>query len=390
VTTGSPLAGIRVVDFTHVLAGPYCTMLLADAGAEVVKVEPPGGEFARQRGTRKELAADEWVSAYYVAVNRGKRSLEVDLKSEDGYRLVRDLIRHSDVVVENFSPGTISKLGLDLARLRAEDPRLITASISLYGSSSANSISKSGVARLGLALVAEAEAGVLSQGMDPAQPPQPVSMAVGDMVAGLAGFAGISTALAGRERTGAGRHVDISMVQALLSMNVPSMITQQMLRDGGQELTREETIRKSVTAPYGFYRCKDGLVAVAVNNDDSWQALLVALGREDLAADERYTFRDYRNPRVEEVRLIVEERTSVMPKREVLDLLAAHRVPCGLVRQSWELSDDEDLAAAGAYAAVDDGFGHLYRTPANPFGFDADGRSVPRLNDYQTTVLNGK
>jgi crotonobetainyl-CoA:carnitine CoA-transferase CaiB-like acyl-CoA transferase len=388
VTIGSPLSGIRVVDFTHVLAGPYCTMLLADAGADVVKVEPPGGEFARQRGTRREPAAGEWISAYYIAVNRGKRSLEVDLKTEEGFALVRDLIAQSDVVVENFSPGTIAKLGLDLARLRSEDPRLVTCSISLYGSA-AGSVSKSGVARLGLALVAEAEAGVLSQGMDPAQPPQPVSMALGDMVAGLAGFAGISAALTGRERTGFGQHVDISMVQALLSMNVPGMITQQMLREGGeQELTREEAIRKSVTAPYGFYRCQDGLVAIAVNNDDAWQSLLVALGRQDLAADERYTFRDNRNPRVEEVRAIVEERTSRLSKREVLDLLVAHRVPCGLVRQSWELSEDEDLEAAGAYVAVDDGFGVQYRTPANPFGFVADDRSVPRLNDYQAISLN--
>jgi len=385
--TGSPLSGIRVVDFTHVLAGPYCTMLLADAGADVVKVEPPGGEFARQRGTRKEPASGEWISAYYVAVNRGKRSLEVDLKTEDGLALVRDLIAQSDVVVENFSPGTIAKLGLDLARLRSEDPRLITCSISLYGSASAGSVTKSGVARLGLALVAEAEAGVLSQGMDPSQPPQPVSMALGDMVAGLAGFAGVSAALAGRERTGLGQHVDISMVQALLSMNVPGMVTQQMLREGGQEqLTREEAIRKSVTAPYGFYRCQDGLVAIAVNNDDAWQSLLVALNRQDLADDERYTFRDNRNPRVEEVRAIVEERTSQLPKREVLDLLVSHRVPCGLVRQSWELSDDVDLDAAGAYVAVDDGFGNRYRTPANPFGFDADDRAVPRLNDYHTTL----
>jgi crotonobetainyl-CoA:carnitine CoA-transferase CaiB-like acyl-CoA transferase len=173
-------------------------------------------------------------------------------------------------------------------------------------------------------------------------------------------------------------------------MNVPGMITQQMLREGGeQELTREEAIRKSVTAPYGFYRCQDGLVAIAVNNDDAWQSLLVALGREDLAADERYTFRDNRNPRVEEVRAIVEERTSRLSKHEVLDLLVAHRVPCGLVRQSWELSDDEDLEAAGAYVAVDDGFGNQYRTPANPFGFDADERSVPRLNDYRASTAGG-
>lgn len=386
MTTDAPLSGLRVIDFTHVLAGPYCTMLLADAGAEVVKVEPPGGEFARQRGTRRERAEGEWVSAYYVAVNRGKHSLEVDLKSEDGYRLVRDLIRQSDVVVENFSPGTMAKLGFDPAELREENPRLITASISLYGSSSAGSATKSGIARLGLALVAEAEAAVLSQGMDPTQAPAPVSMALGDMAAGLACFAGIAAAVAGRERTGSGRHVDISMVQVLLSMNAPGMVTQQMLREDGQELTREEAIRMSVTAPYGFYRCKDGFIAIAVNNDDSWQSLLVALGRQDLKDDERYTHRDNRNPRVEEVRTVVEERTSTMSKHEVLDLLVSHRVPCGLVRQSWELSDDADLEAAGAYTTVSNGFGHSYRTPANPFGFDADDRSVPRLNDYKIAL----
>ncbi len=375
----APLSAIRVIDFTHVLAGPYCTMLLADAGADVLKVEPPGGEFSRQRGTRREMAPGESVSAYFVAVNRGKRSVEVDLKSQDGYRLVRQLIDAADVVVENFSPGTMAKLGLDLSELRAQDPRLITASISLYGS---HPPTQSGVTRLGLALVAEAEAGVLSQGVDASQPPSPVSMPLGNMVAGLACFAGITAAIAGRERTGHGRHVDISMVQALLSMNAASMVTQQMLREEQGELTREQAIRKAVTSPYGFYRCNDGFVAIAVNNDDAWQALLVALGRQDLSHDDRYTFRDNRNPRVEEVRLIVEKRTSTMSKREVLELLLQHRVPCGLVRQAWELSDDQDLETAGAYARVQDGFGRGYRTPANPFGYDADERSVPRLNDY--------
>jgi crotonobetainyl-CoA:carnitine CoA-transferase CaiB-like acyl-CoA transferase len=386
VTTDWPLLGVRVTDFTHVLAGPFCTMLLADAGAEVIKVEPPGGEFARHRGTRRELAPGEWVSAYYVAVNRGKRSLEAEIKSDRGYRMVRDLIRQSDVVVENFSPGTMTKLGLDLAELRAENPRLVTASISLFGSSNVGLGTKSGVARRGLALVAEAEAGVLSQGMDPA-PPQPVTTAIGDMVAGMACFAGIATALVGRERTGRGRHVDISMVAALLSTNVPGMLTQQMLSASGEELSREQAIRNSTTAPYGFYRCKDGFVAIAVNNDDSWQALLAALGRQELASDERYTFRDNRNPRVEEVRLIIEERTTTMSKREVVELLADFRVPCGLVRQSWELSQDEDLEAAGAYAEVSDGFCNVYRTPSNPFGFEANGRSVPRLNDYAAEYL---
>src|SRR5580658_6663052 len=117
MTMAAPLSGLRVVDFTHVLAGPYCTMLLADAGAEVIKVEPPGGEYVRQRGVRREMAPGEWVSAYYVAVNRGKHSVEIDLKTDDGHRSVLDLIRKSDVVVENFSAGTMTRLGLNLANL---------------------------------------------------------------------------------------------------------------------------------------------------------------------------------------------------------------------------------------------------------------------------------
>lgn len=382
MTTASPLSGIRVVDFTHVLAGPYATMLLADAGAEVIKVEPPGGEFVRQRGARREMAPDEWVSAYYLAVNRGKRSLVADLKSADGYRRVRELILQSDVVVENFSPGTLSKLGLDLAELRAEHPRLISASISLFGSSSA-SVAKSGVARLGLALVAEAETGAFARQMELTGPPVPVSMPLGDMVAGLACFAGITTALVGREHSGTGQHIDISMVQTLLSMNATGMLTHQVAGGDDPHITEDERIRNSATAPYGFYRCQDGLVAIAINNDTSWQSLLVAIGRADLAHDERFELMDERNPRGKEVREIVEARTRDLPKREVLDLMVAHRVPCGLVRQAWELSDDPDLETAGAYAIVDDGFGNHFRTPANPLGFDADHRSVPRLNDYQ-------
>jgi crotonobetainyl-CoA:carnitine CoA-transferase CaiB-like acyl-CoA transferase len=374
-----PLAGVKVVDFTHVLAGPYATMLLADAGAEVIKVESPTGDFARQRGVKGNHPGDESVSAYFVSVNRGKQSLAIDLKTESGRQRVTDLIADADVLVENFSLGTMARLGLDLNALRARYPRLITASISLYGSTEDT---QDGKGRLGLAIVAEAEAGVYAQSMDPNDRPTPVSIALGDMVSGLACYAGIVTALVGRERTGQGRHVDISMVKSMLSLNAQNLVTDQMLRESGID-TPKDVLRKSVIAPWGFYTCEDGFIAIAVNNDESWRGLLEALGRSDLLNDERFMHRDNRNPRGEEVRRVIEDQTATMTRDTVLASLIRHRVPCGLVRRSWELSGASGLEAIGSFSTVDDGFGHEYLTPANPFGYETDGRSVPHLNDFE-------
>lgn len=380
--TNKPLDGVRVVDFTHVLAGPYCTMLLADAGAEVIKVEPPGGEFARERGTRAEPAEGEWVSAYYVAVNRGKRSLVADLKSPEGKRAVSELIASADVVVENFSPGTMARLGFDLTQLRADRPELITVSMSLYGAAS-EQMNFEGHPRLGLAIVAEAETAVMSSVHDPDALPSTISFAAGDMVTGLSAYAAITTALAGRHACGEGRHIDISMVQSLLSMTAPAMVTHEMLGTDPDSDDLRNELRQATTAPYGFYRCEDGLVAIAVNNDRTWRSLIVALGREDLADDPRYSFRDERNPRADEVRQIVEQQTLKMKKRDVLALMVRNRVPGGLVRRPWELHRDPDFEAIGSYELVDDGFGNRYRTPANPFGLRSESASVPRLNDFE-------
>ncbi len=277
-----PLEGVVVIDFTHVLAGPFCTMLLADAGATVIKVEPTKGDFARTRGVLGVVAPGEQVSAYLAAVNRGKQSITLDLKSDSGLSLASERIGQAGLVVENFSSGTVSRLGLGFDEARTANRRLITASISLDGSDTAG-----GPSRLGLALIAEGEAGTFHQPLDHRESPLPISSALGDMATGLACYAAICTALLERERTGVGGHVDISMIRTLLSLDSAAVATHSLMKRTLGAVSPDDILLRTNTNPYGFFRCIDGHVAIAVNNDQTWAQLLEAIGRSDVVTDPR-------------------------------------------------------------------------------------------------------
>ncbi|HSV55977.1 MAG TPA: CaiB/BaiF CoA-transferase family protein, partial [Magnetospirillaceae bacterium] len=197
-----PLEGVRVLDLTRVLAGPYCTMMLADLGAEVIKVEVPGtGDDSRGFGPFRN-----GKSLYYVTVNRGKKSLAVDLKQEMGKSLILRLVKNVDVVVENFRPGTMAKLGLGWDVLQKENPRLIYAAISGFGHTGPES------SRPAYDILVQARGGIMSITGWPDTPPTRVGMSLGDITAAIFGFSGIMAALYQREKTGRGQKVDISML----------------------------------------------------------------------------------------------------------------------------------------------------------------------------------
>jgi crotonobetainyl-CoA:carnitine CoA-transferase CaiB-like acyl-CoA transferase len=269
-----PLDGIRVVDLSRVLAGPYCTMMLADLGADVVKVERPGdGDETRSWGP--PYAGDE--AAYFLAVNRGKRSIAVDLKQPEGRDLVLDLCTGADVVLENFRAGAAARLGLDAASVQGRNPRVVYCSITGFGRRGSRD-------RPGYDFVVQAESGLMAVTGDPEGPPMKAGVAVVDVVTGLHAAVAIVAALRAREVTGKGERIEVSLLDSAFSALVN--VAQNALVTG-EEPTRFGNAHPSI-APYQPFRASDGWVAVAAANDGLFARLCSGIGRPDLAEDERF------------------------------------------------------------------------------------------------------
>jgi CoA:oxalate CoA-transferase len=372
----APLESIRVLDFTHILAGPYCTQLLADAGAQIFKVEPPGGEFARVRGPRRVGPDGESMSSYHAAINRGKQSIVIDLKRPDGLELAKRLAADVDVVIENFAPGALARLGLDLADLRDRNPRLVTASISLFGSDAPASTASRG----GLAIVAEGESTFTAMTRDASGTPVRLRVPLGDMATGLSAYAGIVTALYERESTGRGRHLDVSMVQTLLSLNAIGITAAQ--------IPVPESAHVSSLAGYGIFPTADGFVTIGVNSDAFFEKLAVAMGKPELAEDPRYVSFEARDPRASEVDEIIIAWTLTLDSESVIERIGGAGVPCGRIATPEDLLGDPSMRALGLIEEVDDGLGGTIDTPANPMGFRADGPvGIPRIGEHARSVL---
>ena len=374
--TGSgPLAGIRVIDFTHILAGPFCTQLMADAGATVVKVEPPGGEYARIRGPRRVGPDGTALSSYNAAINRGKRSIALNLKSEAGLALARRLVAGADVVVENFAPGALARLGLDFTAFRRENPRLITASISLYGGLEfAGSLATRG----GLAIVAEAESSVTGMTRDATGTPLPLGLPLGDMGTGMAAYAAITSALFQRERTGQGQHLDISMVRTLLALNSCAVTGAQIVGANRHDLH---------TAGYGVFPSKDGHVAFGVNNDSLFGRFVTAIGLPELATDARYATYQERDSRYADVDAIVADWTTRHTSDEIVAIVSPSGVPCGKVAAPGDMLNNPEYSDLGFFLTVDDSVGGTIRTPNNPMGFSQREYAIPRLAAHTEELL---
>ncbi|WP_295046474.1 CoA transferase [uncultured Paracoccus sp.] len=267
-----PLAGIRVLDFTRVLAGPYATALMADLGADVIKVEAPGGDEYRHIGP---FLGGE--SALFQTANRGKRSIVLDLRSPADLAVARDLALRADVVVENFRPGVMARLGLDADPLQAANPRLVYASVSGFGQSGPNA------ARPAYDIIVQAMSGLMDLTGEPTAAPTMVGEAMADVAGGLFAAWGIMVALFDRERTGRGRVVDLALFDALLSM-MPSAGARVLVCGADPARTGN---RHALSAPFGVYPAGDGHFAVAVLNDKLFAAFCAVIGQPALRDDPR-------------------------------------------------------------------------------------------------------
>lgn len=330
-TQAPPLDGLVVLDLSRVLAGPYCTMILGDLGADVIKVEHPDGDDTRRWGP--PFAAGE--SAYYLAVNRNKRSVVADLKTPAGRELVRRIARQADILVENFRPGTLDRLGLGLDLLRAENPRLITLTISGMGATGPD-------AELpGYDFIVQALGGLMSITGPAAGAPSKVGVAVVDLTTGMLAANAILAALYARERTGAGQHIETSLLESQVAWlaNVASayLVT-------GEAPVRHGNAHPTIV-PYQTFRGVDREFALGVGNDAQWQRLCTAIGRPELADDARFRTNPDRVRHREELTTLLESHFAAAPAGEWVARIREAGVPAGPVRTIPEVLEDPQVHA---------------------------------------------
>jgi len=339
-TDRAPLAGLTVLDFTRVLSGPYCTMLLADMGARVIKLEQPG------RGDDTRAWGPPFVngeSAYFLSINRNKESLTLDLKHIAARPILEALLARADVLVENFRPGTMARLGLSYESLAARYPRLVYCSISGFGQTGPRREEP------GYDAVIQGEAGLMSITGEAAGPPYRLGVAISDIVSGMFAAQGITLALLARFRTERGQHVDIGMLDATAALlTYQAGIFFATGTTPGRLGNRHPTI-----APYETFSALDGDFVVAVGNDDQFRRFCSIIGAESLATDERFDTNRSRVVHYNELRPLLVERLSTRAREEWVRDLKAAGVPCGSVRNVAEVLADPQLDARGMIHAID-------------------------------------
>jgi len=331
-----PLDGIRVVDLTRVVAGPFCTMMLGDMGAEVLKIEEP----AHGDDTRGWGPFVHGTGAFYFELNRSKKSVALDLKTADGAAALRRLIETADVLIENFRPGSLAGLGFDYASASAINPRLIYCSIAGYGQTGPR-------AQLpGYDAVIQGEAGIMEMTGFPGGDPTRVGVAITDYLAGLYAVQGILLALYERTTSGRGQHVDIALFDAMLSvMRLPHAV----LRATGQEPTRAGNDHLTI-APYEPLHAKDGLLIVAVANPRLWERFCTAIDRDDLVNDARFRTNADRMRNRDALKRELEAQFRSWTVDQLTARLAAHNVPCGRVRTMRQAVEHPQVEPRGLLA----------------------------------------
>ncbi|MBI2773294.1 MAG: CoA transferase [Chloroflexi bacterium] len=375
---GGALEGIRVVDLTRALAGPYCTLMLADHGADVVKVELPGTGDETRDWAPPHING---VSAYYLMINRNKRSITVDLKHPEGKRVLERLIEGCDVVVENFSPGTLERLGFPPERIRAIQPRAILCRISGFGQDGP------GRAWPAYDLIVQGMGGIMSLTGQPGGVPTMVGVPEADMIAGMFGAFAVAAALHARERTGLGQVIDATMIGgqvALLSRQAARFFAD------GTVPSPEGNVHASIV-PYQTFRAADGYVNVCCGNNALFERMCRALDLEDLLDDPRTLDNAKRIASRDHVVSRVEKRVGGMTKAEVVRRLREANVPVGPISDLGEVFADPVVRHLGLVAETDHPTAGRVRSPGIPVRMDGTPPSVrrhaPVLGEHTDAVL---
>jgi formyl-CoA transferase len=360
----APLDGIVVIDLTQIYNGPYATFLMAAAGATVIKIEPPGGEHLRKRTINRASQLP------YAMLNAGKQSLQLNLKTERGRELLLDLVERADVLVENFAAGVMARMGLGVERLKARNPQLIYASSSGYGADGPYRDYPA------MDLTMQAMCGVIHATGFAETPPVKAGPAFCDFMSGVHLYAAIATAIAGRARHGHAASVEVSMMEASyfsLSSNLGMVFT------GKADLPARTGNRHGalVVCPYNVYPAADGYIAIIVNHEEHWRALVTVFGAPELARDPRYDSNAARVARMQEVDDLVASWTQPLTRAAIFERLIAVSVPCAPVRDLTEVMNDPHLHARGTLEMIDHPDYGRMPAAASPLRFDGQA-SRPR------------
>jgi crotonobetainyl-CoA:carnitine CoA-transferase CaiB-like acyl-CoA transferase len=377
MTTGrTALEGIRVLDVTQVMAGPFCAMQLCDMGADVIKVEPPGGDSSRQMA-----GASGTDSPGFNAVNRGKRGIVLDLKTPFAQKAFRRLLHGTDIVIENYRPGVMQSFGLDYASLAVEHPSLIYASISGYGQTGPDA------ARGGFDLIAQGVSGLMSVTGEPGRAPAKVGVPLTDLGAGLFALSAILAALHYRNRTGRGQYIDTSLIEAGIALSVWE--SAQYFADGVTPEALGSAHR--MFAPYQAIRCADGYVTLGAANDRLFERLCDLLGHSEWKTDPDYTNATLRVRNRAALVARIESITAREPRRHWLDLFDAHGIPAGPINDYSEAFADPQVRAREMVVEIDHPTLGRMRALGSPVKMSETpaiaNRRAPLLGEHTVEVL---
>jgi len=372
----SALAGLRVVELARILAGPWIGQTLADLGADVVKVESPEGDDTRRWGPPFIETGDERAAAYFHGCNRGKRSIIADFSTERGREIVRSLAARSDVLIENFKVGGLTKFGLDYETLGALNPRLVYCSVTGFGQTGPYA------ERPGYDFLIQGMSGYMDITGDPNGEPQKVGVAVCDLFTALYGVIAIEAALIARERTGRGQHIDLALLDTMGAM----LANQAMNYLASSVAPRRMGNAHPNIAPYRTFPTADGYVIVAVGNDAQFQRLCATLGLEALGQDERFATNAARVAKRAELERWLSEKTRHWRRDDLIAALKTAVVPAGPINTIADLFADPQFRARGMRIDVEGAPG--VKSPivmsASPLTLE---RRSPRLGEHQAEIL---
>lgn len=372
-----PLEGIKILDLTRVLAGPYCTMILGDLGADIIKVEMPGvGDDARHFGPYIN-----GESAYFMSLNRNKRSLVLDLKSEEGKEIIRDMIKNVDVIVENFRPGTMEKLNLSYEELRVINPKIIYAASSGFGHSGPYS------KKPAYDGVVQAMGGIMSITGEKGGKPTRVGPSIGDIAAGLFTCIGILAAITSRNKTGEGQKVDVAMLDCQVAI-LENAIARYVVTN---EAPKPAGNRHTSIVPFEPFDVSDGELMIAVGNDSIWSRFCKATNLDSLIKDERFNENPKRNQNYEELRPIIANALMKKTIDEWRTILDDSGVPNGPINSIDKVLEDVQVIARDMIVEVDHPIAGSLKMPGIPIKMSSTPGEIlkpsPMLGQHSSEIL---
>jgi crotonobetainyl-CoA:carnitine CoA-transferase CaiB-like acyl-CoA transferase len=382
---GKALEGIRILDLTRILAGPYCSMLFADLGAEVIKIEPPEGEMIRDNPPRVETGKggphDRSRSAYFLSLNRNKYGITLNLKHPQAVDIFKKLVKDADVVLENYAPGVMKRLGIDYPVLKEVNPRIIMCSISGFGQWGPYS------QKMAFDIVAQAMSGLMSVTGYPDNPPTKVGTSLGDINAAVHAAFAIMAALWYRERTGEGQYIDISMQEAMVSIMEGAVVRWSV----GKELLGPIGSHNTNESPMAAYRCKDGYIIIGTVGNEHFERFCRAIGKPEWTQDPQYATKGLRWTKKWELAKEIEKITTQYTVKELEKKLDRERVATSPILNMQQVVEDPHLNARGYFLEVEHPIIGKAKISGFPFKFSETpgqiDRTSPLVGEHNEFIL---